>query len=496
LRILIDTNVFIYREDDHVVSDSLLKLLAIVNDSGIPLLVHPSSKEDLSNDINSKRKTIMLSKIGAYPVLESPPNYENDMDYCHLIEGTNDKNSRIDNSILYSLYKDAVDFLITEDREIHKKALRLHIEDRVLLIDDALNFLDRTQDKIVTPPALILIPVYNLNLKDPIFDSLKSSYIEFEDWFKKISREGRKAWVYFREDGSIGALLIFKIEDEAIVGTPSLPRKIRLKISSFKVTHVGYKIGELFIRIACDMCVRNQIDEIYFTYFPNTDNRLIDLVSAYGFINKSINRRGEEVYVKETIPPFSIRTKLTPLELSTNYFPSFCDSPTVNKYIIPIRPEYHYRLFTDSEERQLSEIESKGFLTEGNTIRKAYVCHAKIRKMKPGDIILFYLSGKKTVTTLGIVESVDYNLSSGAEILRKVGKRTVYSAQELEIKAQKPTVVIIFRYHFRLKNKVPFNSLKTDNILKGPPQSITQITQNGYDKLAKMDGIDGRYIIH
>jgi hypothetical protein len=132
-----------------------------------------------------------------------------------LLVGSYDNNSKVDNSILYSLYKDVVDFLITEYREIHKKALKLHIKERVLLIDDALRFLEHSQDKIVTPPAIIIKPVYSLNLNGPIFDSLKSCYVEVEEWFKNISRESRKAWVYFRKDGSIGALLIYKIEDEA-----------------------------------------------------------------------------------------------------------------------------------------------------------------------------------------------------------------------------------------------------------------------------------------
>jgi hypothetical protein len=496
LRILIDTNIFIYRESDKVVSDSLQKLVSIIVKYGIKLLIHPSSKKDLQNDKNCNRREILLSKIGTYPLLENPPNYINDVSFNNTIGTTKNKNSQIDNEILYAIYKDAADFLVTEDLEIHKKAIKLQIDNRVFLIYEALQFLVSyfTKEQIIAPPALVQLPVYSLNVSDHIFDSLKASYPEFEDWFQKISREGRKAWVHFREDGSIGALLIYKEEEEAIIGTPLLFKKKRIKISSFKVSHVGFKLGELFIRIACDIATQNNIDEIYFTYFPNTDNRLIDLVSEFGFFKVSTNHRGEEVYLKRTVVQ-SNRYKMNPEEIASQFYPSFYDGPIVRKFIVPIRPKYHDRLFTSFSERQLHEIESYNFLPEGNTILKAYICHAKIRKMRQGDVLLFYLSEKKKITTLGTVKSVDYDITDSSEIIRRVGKRTVYSAIDIEEKAKKQTMVIMFRFHFHFSSHISYKSLESGKILKGPPQSIIQLNDDKYQCILNMDGIDGRYII-
>ena len=186
---------------------------------------------------------------------------------------------------------------------------------------------------------------------------------------------------------------------------------------------------------------------------------------------------------------------LSPLEIDVRYYPSFYDGAKVKKFIVPIRPKYLNRLFTDIPERQLHQIESFGFLIEGNTIRKAYICHSNIKKLKPGDILLFYVSKQHQITTLGIVESVDYGLQNVSDILRKVGKRTVYSMEDLEGISLKPTAVIMFRHHFHL-SPIILEKLKSHHILKRAPQSIAEISDESYRELLRMDGIDERFIIH
>ena len=126
-------------------------------------------------------------------------------------------------------FADLYDFIITENRDIHKISNELGNSDKILLLDEALQIFKGylTRDRIITPPALKNQSVKNLDYSDPIFDSLKEEYNpEFERWFKKISDQGRNSWVYYRTDGHIGALLIYKFEDKPINDSkPSLPRK-------------------------------------------------------------------------------------------------------------------------------------------------------------------------------------------------------------------------------------------------------------------------------
>src|SRR5690606_28206131 len=159
------------------------------------------------------------------------------------------------------------------------------VGERVFLISEALYDFNRclpSREISPTPPALVKDNMHNLDPQDPIFDSLRVDYPGFDEWFIEKAQEGRECYVHRRTDGSLGAILIYKIEDEPIPSIPRLPKKKRLKIATMKVEHVGYKIGELLLKVSIDIALKNNITEIYLTHFtqPKGD-RLIDLVSEY-----------------------------------------------------------------------------------------------------------------------------------------------------------------------------------------------------------------------
>lgn len=496
MRILIDTNIVIYREDDRVLSANLQRLLALLSNLGVSLLVHPLSVKDIEQDSNKDRRQVILSKIKTYPFLEEAPNPAKDDEYQQQLEVSNREANSVDNHILYALYKDAVDFLITEDKGIHKKARRLGLGDRVFLIVDAINTLGQLTRKewAIPPPALKEEFVYNLNPKDPIFDSLRDDYPEFDEWFKKISRQGRKCFIYRREDGTAGALLIFKIENEQINSNPPLGQKRRLKISAFKVTHVGYKLGELLIKLSIDTSIKNNLDEIYLTVFTEKYERLVELITDFGFSKVAINSRGETVFVKRLVPDPEEAKRIAPSDIAKIFYPSYFDGEGVRKFIIPIRQQYHSRLFTDYPERQLSLAEFAGeFITEGNTITKAYICHAKSKQMGAADVILFYLSGRQTLTSVGVVETVHRDIKDSNHIIRLVGKRTVYTTEEIEEISKEPTMVILFRHHFHLKKAISLAQLRAMGALSSAPQSIVKISNRNYLSIKQRGGIDERF---
>ncbi len=499
MRILLDTNIFIHREDDKVISQELQDLLRVLAKIKTEILIHPLSIEELKKDKNDSRKDIALSKIGSYLQLESPPDLSRDEEFKGKITETNE-HDRIDNNLLFTVYKNAVDFLITEDRGIHKKATVINIQDRVLLIDDALQMFKK--DAMIlnprSPPALKEEFVYNLDKNEPIFDELKKDYPEFDEWLQKISREGRKCWTHYGRDNKIGALLIFKIEDEPINGIPPLPKEKRLKISTFIVRNVGQKIGELFIKLSIDLCVKNGLKEAYLTHFTKPDDRLVLLISEYGFRKVASNNRGEGIYLKKLVPNFTPSLELEPLQIVREYYPSFYDGFKVKKYIIPIQPGFYNRLFTDSTDRQtiMPEYDNE-FIIEGNTIKKAYLTNFRITTIQPGDIILFYVSKDKSkITSIGVVESTHMKLTEPDEIIKLVGKRTVYSMDEIKDKAKKPTTVILFYHISYFRNPLPYQALMEIGALSGPPQSIRVIDENSYREIIRRSGIDERFTIH
>lgn len=498
MRILIDTNILIYREDYHIIPENLQELMQILNKMGAKICLHPKSVEDISRDTNEERKEVILSKINAYDLLVSPPEPIKDKNFINAFGILSKPNDYVDSAMLYAVCKDAVDFLITEDQGVCNKAIKLNIKDRVLEIEEAIVIFKKfvCDERVSHPPAIKGENVYNLNINDPFFNSLKTDYVDFVDWFKKIKKEGRKCWVYYKTNGTIGALLIYKVEDEPIDSEPSFPKKKRLKICTFKVEHRGHKIGELFIKMSVECAIRNDLSEIYLTRFTKSVDDFVDLITEYGFQKRARNRRGEDVFIKEVMPERKKLRPLLPIEVSKNFWPNFYDGQNINKFVVPIRPEYHERLFVEKRS-QVTLFEGAGeFIVEGNTIKKAYLCHSKIKKISPGDILLFYRSrDKREIDSIGIVEEVHKGLKDKDKIMRVVAKRTVYPINEIEKIAKKPTTVILFRWHFYLTKPLKLNELKQMDVLKGAPQSITRISHKHYVEIKKKGGIDERFTV-
>jgi hypothetical protein len=449
MKILLDFNIYEETRSDSVLSDNLKELRRILKDAGIQLDTHKLSI-DVLGDI-----------------------------------------------------ADSYDFIITENRDIHKRSNKLNIIDKIVLVDEALQIFNGylTKDTI-TPPAMKCVLVGNLDYGDPIFNSLKEEYNPgFESWFKKISDEGRNSWVYYRTNGSIGALLIYKFEDESIDNSkPPLPKKKRLKIATLKVTHIGYKIGELFIKMAVDISVKKGINEIYLTHFTRSSDRLVDLISEYGFNKISVKNNGEDIFIKRlTSKGYERQIDDSPIEISRIFYPSFYDGNDVKKFIVPILPVYHNKLFTDFPRRQTTLLEhSGGFIVEGNTIKKAYLSHSNIRRMGPGDLILFYRSEDlQAITSIGVVESICTGVSDAESVLRLAGKRTVFSRQEIDkLVLDGPVSVFLFRHHIHLTKPLGLIELLDSGVLKGAPQSAMELSQEKYNKIKEIGDIDGRFTIH
>ncbi len=493
MRLMIDTNILIQIEDPKVLPASLQELLILIRENGHQLFVHKASIEDINQDSDEKRREVILSKLRGYPPLDGPTP---DISFLSIVGVTGRPNDRIDNLILYALFRNAADFLITEDKGIASKSKKLNLEDRTLTIEQALVYFKELHKRVTSTHTILKEePVYRLDVKDAFFDDLKRDYPEFEDWFNKIARKGRKAWVYLDED-KLRALLILKDEDEEVASEPPLARAKRVKISLLKA-EPGHKIGELLLKLAFQYCVDNRFGEVYLTHFRTEDDALIYLIEQFGFklFGKKLQAktgRYEEVWLKKFLP--EDRT-LNPIEFSKAYYPLYKDSDGVRKFVVPVVPEYHSRLFPDYKNRQMVLSEYIEMNIPGNAIKKAYLCHAKIKSLKAGDVLLFYRSHDQSkLTSLGIVERATI-LKDARSIVLEVGKRTVYSYDEIEKMATKSVLVILFRHQFNLPKSLNLATLRSLGILKGQPQSIVEISDLAYKKVKSEAGIDGRFTI-
>ena len=94
----------------------------------------------------------------------------------------------------------------------------------------------------------------------------------------------------------------------------------------------------------------------------------------------------------------------------------------------------------------------------------------------------------------GFLKAVTLSLPAD-EISKITRSRTVYGYQELE-RIKKPLTIILFKHNVSVTKTLTAKNLTDNEILNGPPQSITEITHEKYQKLIDIGAIDGRFTIN
>lgn len=484
MRFLLDTNILIPLEDSQrVLEPSLANFVRLANQHGHELVYHPASEDDIYNDKDATRRDQTLSRLRQYSKLEGVP-------LCPWNDQSTTRNDAVDNQILYALALEAVHALVTEDKGIHTNAKTRNLSDRVYAIQAAEDLLCRLHDsQSVTLPNVVDSPLYSLtpHLTSSFFDSLRCGYPGFDEWFRAKAREERKAWISWEREGVLGGICIYTEQvDEQITDDIRLPGRA-LKLSTFKVgeTSRGNKIGELFLKAAFRYASANGIENIFIHGDEERHLFLFEMLESFGFqcVGFDAGSGGRDrVYVKAhpSQPPAS---DLPHFEYFRRYFPHFKHDETIEKYLVPIRPEFHQILFPDycPSGQQISLFAPGN--TAGNAIKMAYLCHAPTKVIDPGSIVLFYRSGDhQALTSIGIVESYEV-LSDVDSIVSKVRRRTVYSMEQIQDIAHKPVKVMLFWLVCHLESAIARSWLNTENIIRRSPQSITGITDGNFEKI-------------
>lgn len=416
----------------------------------------------------------MLSKLKEYTIIKSQ-NYKKDNDYLSIIKQPKNKHDEIGAELLHNLYTLNVNFLITEDKIIHKNAIKLNLENNVFTINE-FHELINPKDNIHSP-KLVMKTVDELNSNDPIFDSLKEDYDEFDDWFKMIQEKHRPAFVYTHENNELGAVLIYKEneEEEIELKTKTLPKKKRLKIATLYVAESRNKIGESLLKNIFKKAIALNVDELYLTHFIKEDDVLVPFIEKYGFKLVGNNSRGEGVFIKN-ITFDSTKNDICDsnnAKISTECYPFYLDDERIDKYIVPITPEYYYSLF-DTTQKTIDDYLENTFpedLVQINAIQKAYISKSSTNLDK-GDLLVFYESNKQGLKEIGIV--TDFLKSNNIdEIKATIGKRSVFKEEELKeqinsLEGDSKLSVILFNHmesvnisYDILKDKIDFNAPQT-----------------------------------
>lgn len=481
MNILLDTNIIIPLEDtSRVLDTSFAELRRLAVEQHHCLYVHPMQLADINRDKDQERKRIVLSRIKQYSKIDNPPVLS-DEDCAALGLSNSNDNDKVDNNVLFALYRGAVHLLATNDEGIHKKASKIGVQDKVYRLEQFLDFLRKYSN---TPISYSYTGVqdrymYEIDKKQPFFDSLRQAYDGFDNWYQKSAEQQRKCWCIEDDNGHVAAICIYKLEkDEKLTDEGNVVNGTILKLCTFKVDAQarGKKLGERLLYIAFDYCVKNDIDWVYLHTFGDEQKTLVGLCEDYGFYNLGKYKQ-DDVYIK---PMKLQKGEFDSLDSLIRYYPYFQDGDDVQKFIVPIQPKYHEDLFPDFSNLKGSLFESDQNLysCQGNTIKKAYLCHSKIKSIKKGDVLLFYRShDRKSIQCMGVVEDVFFSENID-EVFPLISKRTVYSYADLiEILKQK-TLILLFRF-IALDKEVTFKSLASVGVT-GNIQSIRKISNEQY----------------
>ena len=484
MNILLDTNIIIPLEDTSKTLDSsFAELRKLSAEQHHCLYIHPMQFEDINRDKNQERRKIVLSRLRQYSQIENPPILS-DQECNELGLSQSNDNDRVDNNVLFALYRGAVHLLVTNDEGIHRKASKIGLQDKVYRLGQCLLLLQRytTEAFVFDYTGVKERFLYEIDKNQPFFESLRQSYDGFDKWFQKCAEDKRKCWCIEDGDSNVVAICIYKHEQDArLTDNGEIISGRILKLCTFKVDPKarGKKLGERLLYIAFDYCVKNDFDWVYLHTFGEEQKTLVGLCSDYGFSCLGKYKQ-DDVYIK----PMKLKDDdCNSLESLIKYYPYFKDNESVQKFIIPIQPQFHEDLFPDFSNMKgtLFEKDQSLYTCQGNTIKKAYLCHAKIKTIRKGDIILFYRSkDRKSIQCMGIVEDVLFSENID-EVFPAIAKRTVYKYSDIQNILKKRTLVILFRY--KALDKEISNQSIVDAGVKGYIQSIRQISNEQYSAL-------------
>ena len=493
--VLLDTNIVIHRESSNNIAYEVIQLYRELDNLKATKCILGDIKTEIKKYKDKQVVDNMLAKLGAYCSVEAreivDPNFEK-----VISKHSKDDNSIIDNKFLYLVYKGVVDYLITDDKGILRKAEELKIDDFVLSASSFLRIVEEKYPSLIEYKVLSvkLDKFSSIDINDDFFETLRADYggIKFNDWFNKKTRNSENAYVFRNENGLQGFLYL-KLEDEnedySDIEPIFKPGK-RLKVGTFKINSTGLRVGERFLKIIFDYAEKSDVEEIYVTMFENKRteiDQLIKLMMDWGFEKYGYRKsNGELVMVKK------MKNYRYDKDPKFNY-PIL--KPNASHGVLPIDAQFHTDLFPDlyltNENMSLFEEKPCGYAVE-----KIYVCSSKSIPLRPGDLMAiyrmsekFYKSYNSVVSGVCVLQGIIYSRSFD-EYIKECGNRTVFTREQLEYfyneKDYKTIIKVLFLKP--LNRKIVLNDLYENDIINNinGPRLRTKITNDGFEKLLEL----------
>ncbi|MDR1926532.1 MAG: hypothetical protein LBQ13_02465 [Endomicrobium sp.] len=263
-KVLLDTNIIIHRENSIVSNYNIGHLYRWLDKLHYTKVTHPYSIKEIEKYKDKSAQESFSVKLEAYERIKVVPEPTEDF-LRNFTNSDKTENDKVDNALLFYVYSDKADLLITEDKKLINKAKNIGVSDKVLSINQFITKATEANPALVDYKALSVKKELfgNIDLSKPFFDTLKKDYNEFPSWFSKKSEE--EAYICKDDKDNILGFLYLKPEDENENYDnikPKFDRKQRLKIGTFKVLSTGFRLGERFIKIIFDNAIQYGVEEI------------------------------------------------------------------------------------------------------------------------------------------------------------------------------------------------------------------------------------------
>ena len=473
-KVLLDTNIVIAHvndEDvDNINAEAAHRLIDLVLRLGfIPTVSHGTVSD--FDRVEGERQQRRHDRLKHYLVLDRVPHNQ---DVAEVFPREPRVQDYADMEVLSAHASGVSSWLVTEDRRMRRRAERVELAP-TLSLQDALDFFSNLLDPgLDNVPDANQVEAYRLNLSSFFFDTLKADYPGFENWWRsKVVAHGRTCLV-LGDEYSFEGLAVLKPEpDQHPYGLGSSV----LKVCTFKVEEgqAGNRRGELLLRAVIDHARHKQFEQLYLSALEDKES-LRNWLPRFGFFElEDRNEQGEILFVKDLVPGSNL-AMLHPLDVATRYGPGVVR--VERAYAIPIRPKFHRLLFPDIEEQQAILPNEPC----GNAIRKAYLSRSGIKRLSPGDLLVFIRTGGKGLTSptaVGVVESV-HRSDDPSEIAEAVTGRTVYSYRDIQKLCDLSSVLSVrFRFDRRVDKNWSMTDLETHAGMATAPQTIAEFSEGG-----------------
>jgi hypothetical protein len=499
LKLLLDSNVVVaaepYAGSMEANVELATALVRLAGEFGHILCVAPATRDDVLQNLDPERKKQRLAELMKFSQLAEVPLTAALVARAGYSEPGS--NNHRDLRLLATIDAGAASYLVTEDQRLQRRARRAGLGDSVLSLGESVELLlGFTTPATPTPPRVERCPAYTLDPEQPIFTSLRQDYVGFDAWFDRVRRDSdNRTCFLIRDDQAYAALALLKDEVDSPYGIDGQVTKA----STLKVegSYGQMKYGELLLKSIFLDAHERGVRSLYVEVFRKHE-LLISMLTDFGFmITNHSTSRGELVMLKSLKPQPSASQELDDLDFHIRYGPPALRL-TQRAFVVPILPTWHDQLFPEratyraDDQLPLFEIASNPITHPwGNALRKAYLCNSPSNQIGRGDVLLFYRSkDTQSVCAVGVVETT-IRSSDAQEIAQFVGRRTVYTLDEISVmcRSVRRVLAIRFRQDRFVEPELPLVELQLAGIVRSWPQSITQVPKESMEWLRTALGV-------